>query len=78
MEFCDGGSLKSRLDDRDKPKILVTVLKDYAYQIASGMNYLAGDFIWWKVVHNDLATRNILLTINEQVCTSCHRIITHH
>ena len=71
MEFCDGGSLKSRLDDRDNPKILVTVLKDYAYQIASGMNYLAGH----RVVHNDLATRNILLTNNEQVCTSCHRVI---
>ena len=71
MEFCDGGSLKSRLDDHDKPKILVTVLKDYAYQIASGMNYLAGQ----RVVHNDLAARNILLTSNEQVCTSCHRII---
>jgi serine/threonine protein kinase len=71
MEFCDGDSLKSRLDDHDKPKILVTVLKDYAYQIASGMNYLARH----GVLHNDLATRNILLTNNEQVCTSRHRII---
>ena len=69
MEFCDDGSLKSRLID--KPKILVIVLKDYAHQIASGMNYLAEH----NVVHNDLAARNILLTSNEQVCTSCHRII---
>ena len=71
MEFCDGGSLKSRLDDRDEPKILVTVLNNYAYQIASGMNYLADH----GVLHNDLAARNILLTNNEQVCISCHRII---
>ena len=63
MEFCDGGSLGKRLVDEQKPKLLVTRLKEFAHQIAKGMCYLSQK----RIIHNDLAARNILLYSNEKV-----------
>ncbi len=63
MEFCDGGSLVERLKSIEKPKILVTKLKDFAHQISKGLKYLARK----NIVHNDIAARNILLSDNENV-----------
>ena len=65
MEFCDGGSLEERLVSRQKPKLLVTRLKEFAHQIAKGMCYLSQK----RIIHNDLAARNILLYSNEKVVT---------
>ena len=65
MEFCDGGSLVKRLVDEQKPKLLVTRLKEFARQIAKGMCYLSQE----RIIHNDLAARNILLYSNEKVVT---------
>jgi serine/threonine protein kinase len=65
MEFCDGGSLRERLVLRQKPKLLVTRLKEFAHQIAKGMCYLSQE----RIIHNDLAVRNILIYSNEKVVT---------
>uniref|UniRef100_A0AAF5PJM2 non-specific protein-tyrosine kinase n=1 Tax=Wuchereria bancrofti TaxID=6293 RepID=A0AAF5PJM2_WUCBA len=67
VEFCDGGALIDRLRSTQKPVILVSMLIDYAQQIAQGMAYLESK----NCVHRDLAARNVLLTNNERVAKIC-------
>ncbi|KAK6111795.1 Protein tyrosine kinase family protein [Brugia pahangi] len=67
VEFCDGGALIDRLRSTEKPVILVSMLIDYAQQIAQGMAYLESK----NCVHRDLAARNVLLTNNERVAKIC-------
>ncbi|VDK80868.1 unnamed protein product [Litomosoides sigmodontis] len=67
VEFCDGGALIDRLRSTQKPVILVSMLADYAQQIAKGMAYLESK----NCVHRDLAARNVLLTNNERVAKIC-------
>ena len=67
MEFCDGGALLDRLRSSDKPVLLATQLLNYSVQIAAGMMYLEQK----GYVHRDLATRNVLLTNNEQQVRIC-------
>ena len=66
MEFCDGGALLDRLRSSNKP-LLATQLHNYSVQIAAGMMYLEQK----GYVHRDLATRNVLLTNNEQQVRIC-------
>ncbi|VDM33633.1 unnamed protein product [Toxocara canis] len=65
VEFCDGGSLVDRLRCAQKPVVLVSVLVEYAQQVAKGMAYLESK----HCVHRDLAARNVLLTDSERVST---------
>uniref|UniRef100_A0A0R3RY40 non-specific protein-tyrosine kinase n=1 Tax=Elaeophora elaphi TaxID=1147741 RepID=A0A0R3RY40_9BILA len=67
VEFCDGGALIDRLRSTEKPVTLVSMLIDYAQQIAKGMAYLESK----NCVHRDLAARNVLLTNNERVAKIC-------
>ncbi|CAG9530327.1 unnamed protein product [Cercopithifilaria johnstoni] len=67
VEFCDGGALIDRLRSTQKPVILVSMLIDYAQQIAKGMAYLESK----NCVHRDLAARNVLLTSSERVAKIC-------
>uniref|UniRef100_A0A915PE56 non-specific protein-tyrosine kinase n=1 Tax=Setaria digitata TaxID=48799 RepID=A0A915PE56_9BILA len=67
VEFCDGGALIDRLRSTQKPVILVSMLVDYAQQIAKGMAYLESK----NCVHRDLAARNVLLTNYERVVKIC-------
>lgn len=67
MEFCEGGALLDRLRNTEKPVLLATQLLNYSVQIASGMMYLEQK----GYVHRDLATRNVLLTNNEQQVKIC-------
>lgn len=61
MEFCEGGSLKSHLNDQ--PPFLVTDLHDFSKQILSAMVYLEENMI----VHRDLSARNILIDRRKKV-----------
>ncbi|KAM3728933.1 Tyrosine-protein kinase [Dirofilaria immitis] len=67
VEFCDGGALIDRLRSTQKPVILVSMLIDYAQQIAKGMAYLESK----NCVHRDLAARNVLLANQERVAKIC-------
>ncbi|VDK53348.1 unnamed protein product [Gongylonema pulchrum] len=67
VEFCDGGALIDRIRSTEKPVILVSMLADYAQQIARGMAYLELK----HCVHRDLAARNVLLTENDRVAKIC-------
>ncbi|EJD74695.1 TK/ACK protein kinase [Loa loa] len=67
VEFCDGGALIDRLRSTEKPVILVSMLIDYAQQIAKGMAYLESK----NCVHRDLAARNVLLANNDRVVKIC-------
>uniref|UniRef100_A0A915BWW5 non-specific protein-tyrosine kinase n=2 Tax=Parascaris univalens TaxID=6257 RepID=A0A915BWW5_PARUN len=67
VEFCDGGSLVDRLRSVEKPTVLVSLLVDYAQQIAKGMAYLESK----HCVHRDLAARNVLLTDSERTVKIC-------
>ncbi|KAE9555559.1 hypothetical protein FO519_001230 [Halicephalobus sp. NKZ332] len=67
MEFCDGGALLDRLRSSDKPVLLASQLLNYSVQIAAGMMHLEQK----GYVHRDLATRNVLLTNNEQQVRIC-------
>ncbi|VDM95045.1 unnamed protein product [Thelazia callipaeda] len=67
LEFCDGGALIDRLRSTEKPVILVSILVEYAKQIAKGMAYLESK----RCVHRDLAARNVLLTNADQVAKIC-------
>ena len=57
LEFCDGGSLQSKID-----KIRNKVLKEkevaiYFFQICKAVNYLHSK----KIIHRDLKAENILI-----------------
>lgn len=63
LEICNLGSLKSQLIDlkQNNQKIDTKTLQKIVFEIANGMVYLAQ----LNVVHNDLATRNVLLSSND-------------
>lgn len=64
FEFCDGGSLEKRLKNKSPSlQLKEEKLKDYAIQIATGMEYLCK----MGFIHRDLAARNVMLTNNEKV-----------
>ncbi|VDK72097.1 unnamed protein product [Onchocerca ochengi] len=67
VEFCDGGALVDRLRSTQKPVVLVSMLIDYAQQIAKGMAYLESK----NCVHRDLAARNVLLANHERIAKIC-------
>ena len=59
LEFAPGGSLIGYLRKRDRVDPLPDLeAVTYAAQIASGMQYIAGNMM----VHRDLAARNVLLS----------------
>lgn len=58
MEYCEGGSLRERLDDREKfPKISLKTQMNWAKQISNGVYYLH----YKGIIHGDLKGANILL-----------------
>jgi serine/threonine protein kinase len=63
LEICNLGSLNSQLLDlkQNNQQIDTKTLQKLVFEIANGMVYLAQ----LNVVHNDLATRNVLLASNK-------------
>lgn len=61
MEFLSGGSLKDLLISHQKD-LLVADLIGMCEQIAAAMRYLEN----MKVIHRDLALRNLLVTLGPQ------------
>lgn len=61
-ELASLGSLRDYLR-KQCGRIMITVLWEYALQVATGMEYLENK----RCIHRDLACRNILLTTANQV-----------
>jgi serine/threonine protein kinase len=68
LEICNLGSLKSQLLNlkQNNQHIDTKTLQKIVFEIANGMVYLAQ----LNVVHNDLATRNVLLSSNDNNFTA--------
>jgi len=60
MEFCEGGDLKEKIDDRFYKKINYSKqeILDILIQICEGLNYLHNR----DIIHRDIKSQNIFLT----------------
>lgn len=60
MDFCDGGDLQSKINDRKKTNDYMkeTEIWQIFYQIVQGLAYLHSN----KIVHRDIKNANIFLT----------------
>ena len=69
LQFCDKGSLKALLDAGDLNNgagVAQETILRIAADVAAGMSYLES----LRFVHRDLASRNVLVTVEDQCCVA--------